>query len=253
MSKQSTLVAPPIECPNHGQISKSCMNKAQILACILLTCVTPSFAGSITVVNASFEDPTGLVPCNTVPPLYPAACRFSSGPPTGWTASNSFAGYAGTFQPSTAPTAAFTRLDDLASNAFINGSGTGNGGANTPGAFLIQTVTNTVAGNLYTLTVDMGWRSDNAAFNSEADLVINGTTIVKALGTTPVQGSWSTFTATFAASTDGQSIAIKLLNTGLSQANFDNVTLNAIPEPGTIAMTAIGLGVLALGFRRKRS
>lgn len=239
---------------NQNHIINNPGNKALNWACILFACATPVFAANVTVINASFEDPTGLKLCNTVPPLYPAGCRFSSGPPTGWTPVNSIDGYAGTFQPSTVPNAAFVKLGDLLSNAFINGNGTGNGGGNTAGAYLTQTVAaNTFAGTTYTLMVDLGWRSDNVAFVSEADLIINGTTVIKAQGTPPAQGYFSTFTATYVAATAGQSIAIKLLNTGASQANFDNVILNAIPEPGTIALSALGLGMLAFRLRRRRS
>ena len=225
-----------------------------ILVFVLLACVVPGFAGNITVINASFEIPTGLVACGST---FVTACAYSSMTPAGWS-SNSPAnsGFAGTFQPGSDPSAAFTTLAGSPSVAFINGPGNGPGSGNSiANGSLTQVVGVTLANLTYILTVDLGWRNDNANFVSEVDLII-GSTPFKAIGNTPAKGKFSTFTATFTAATSGQQIMIQLLNTGVvglpGQAVFDNVNLNSIPEPGTIAMTAIGMGMLAFHFRRRR-
>jgi hypothetical protein len=228
-----------------------------MLAAILLACVIPAFAGNITVQNSSFEDPTGLIQCGGG--FGVGNCTFSAGAPTSWL-SNSPSTYAGTFQPGMVPNVAYNNLVGSPSIAFINGPGPAAGGLNpTTGGTFQQTVGTSILGT-YTLTLDMGFRKDNTSFVSEADLIV-GSNVIKALGSNPVQGGWSTFTATYTALTAGQAISIQLRNIGVNggingQANFDNVSLNGpvgVPEPSTIAITAMGLGMLGLRFRRKRS
>jgi hypothetical protein len=119
-----------------------------------------------------------------------------------------------------------------------------------------QTVGGTVVlGEVYTLLVDIGWRLD-AGFTGSADLLINGHTYA-ATGTTPAQGTWSTYTVTYTglAADVGRSITIDLNSSG-SQGNFDNVRLDGtlgesgVPEPASFLL--IGPALIALGLRMKR-
>ena len=256
MSKQSTLVVPHNE--GRNEILGIGTNKAVLFLCALLSFTIPVFAGNITVVNSSFEDPPPPgTPC-LVPP-YLGGCAYTQySAPNGWTiASNKLT--VGWFQPgptgSAFPPYPFAAVDVGPNNAFVNGfSGP-----------LTQTVAaTTIAGQVYSLSVDLGWRLDNPDLFASVDLLIGpsvGGTRILATGVKPVQGFWSTFTATFTATTSGLPITIELLNTSSDplnslkngQANFDNVNLSIVPEPGTIAMTAIGMGILALGIRRKRA
>jgi hypothetical protein len=241
-------------------VSKQIVWYAPRIAWILLAWYIPAYAGSITLINASFDLPPGSVPCNASPPLYPSNCYFSSAAPEGWT-SNSSAGYAGTFQPGDASTVAFLTYNDGPSSAFINGPGNVAGGGNAAGGKLTQTVGTAVLG-MYTLMVNLGFRNDDQYFASEADLMIGSHTIAAA-GSTPAQGGWSTFTAKFevTAADVGKQIAIQLLNTGVAggasgQANFDDVRLNGpidVPEPGSTVMALMGAAMLALGSLTKRA
>ena len=121
--------------------------------------------------SSSFEDPTGLVACDGV---FPAACRFSSVAPTGWTSnSHANAGWAGTFQPGSAPGPAFNTLAGRASVAFIKRPGSAPGGGNTiPNAMLSQIIGPASLPGTYTLSVDLGFRKDGLNFVGESDLMI---------------------------------------------------------------------------------
>jgi hypothetical protein len=184
--------------------------------------------------NPSFE----TLPLGGLPNGCGVGCAFSATAIPGWT------GGAGQFQPGTQAGnfTFFSTLSDGITSAYSSGGAT------------TQTVAATVIpGIIYTLQVDLGWRNDMGAFSSGADLLINGIQYV-ATGSTPVQGHWSTFTVTYTgrAADAGDPITIQLVNTGLAQANFDNVRLSDnIPEPGTTVALAIGLaGFYALRRRR---
>ncbi len=106
------------------------------------------------------------------------------------------------------------------------------------------------------MTVDLGWRLDDP-FAGSAGLLINGVQYL-ATGTTPVQGNWSTYTATYTGlSADvGDTITIQLNATG-DQGNFDNValvdSLNTVSEPETMFLMGLGILGATLYSKRKRA
>jgi hypothetical protein len=109
---------------------------------------------------------------------------------------------------------------------------------------------------MYTLQVDIGDRLDQgvAGFLGTADLKIcagvSCTTIV-ATGTAPAVGGFSTYTATYLATAadSGKSLTIDLNSTGV-QGDFDNVRLDAVPEPASFLL--IGSALFALSVIRRR-
>ncbi len=116
-----------------------------------------------------------------------------------------------------------------------------------------------VAGGIYTLTVDIGARTDVPSLGL-AVLVIGGSTLVPATGVPATAPGWSTYTATFTgtATTAGDSIGI-LLNSNGVQGDFDNVKLTAtgtaaVPEAGAATIYgALAAGLIGLvGFTRRR-
>ena len=62
--------------------------------------------------------------------------------------------------------------------------------------------------------------------------------------------AWTTFSMDFVAS--GSSTVLSFLgNQGQNYIGLDNVSVNAIPTPGTFAL--VGLGLVGLGFARRRA
>ena len=107
-----------------------------------------------------------------------------------------------------------------------------------------------VGGTTYLLSVDIMHRTD-AAFTGSISLLIGGVTVGTNSGTDPGAGKWGTFTDAYTASgaDDGKTITIQLSSSG-SQGDFDNVTLNATPEPATVVLFCSAFAGMAL-FRRR--
>jgi hypothetical protein len=128
------------------------------------------------------------------------------------------------------------------------------------GPTISQTVAPTVvAGDTYTLTVDLGDRTDTKPFSGGADLLIGGVAY-DATGL-PVSGGWSLFTATYTGlpTNAGDPITIQLTESHGKQADFSDVTLNftdptptPTPEPGTLSLAGLGL-LCAIGYALRKN
>lgn len=181
---------------------------------------------SITVLNPSFEilpaSGLNLTCCNTYGP-------YNDGSIPGWTLSNPGQGE---WMPNTVLTA-----PDGVNVAYSNG-GT-----------IAQTVAPTiVAGDVYTMTVELGARLDTP-FDGTAYLFA-GATPYAAIGSAPAPGTWSTYSASFVGTSlnEGESITIQLNSSGV-QGDYDNVNLSYTPEPGFYVALLIGLGGLVFAAR----
>ena len=98
---------------------------------------------------------------------------------------------------------------------------------------------------LFTSSIDEAGSYDyilagGGVFTLDDPLYVNGTMVTNVLSTfaAPVTGSGSTLTLTFDVSTDGGSEAYA----------FDNIVLTGVPEPGSLALLALG----ALTLIRRR-
>lgn len=182
-----------------------------------------AYASSITVLNGDFQTSSAFTSSD------PIAGPYNGGPIPFW----SISGGGGQFQPNSN---AFTSADGVNIVAYSNSG------------VISQTVDATVvAGTVYKFTVDLGYRKDqNVGFAGSADLLINGIHYA-AVGTAPLAGDFSTYTATYVglAGDAGQSITLELNSSGV-QGDYDNATLTATtPEPGSIAL--LGTGLLGMG------
>jgi hypothetical protein len=213
------------------------MNSKFLIAGLVLSALISSGARASTIFvdNASFETlpGSGLVnPCG-------ANCSYSVAPIPGWVVT----GNTGQFQPGPpATTTYFNSVPDGITVAYTNG-GT-----------ISQIVGVTAqAGLTYTLQVALGLRNDLPE-PGIIDLMM-GTQTIQATGIFPTAGNWSTYTATYTATSGDAGKAIEiLLNSGSAQGDFDNVVLSAVPEVSTWCMLLIGFaGIGFAAYRRKNN
>lgn len=95
---------------------------------------------------------------------------------------------------------------------------------------------------------------------AQIQLVINGAGITnqstlsvntQLAGTNGTEVAWQNFTTTFTPTTNGTvSITFNNANVGDNYAGLDNVSVDEIPEPATVAI--MGGGLLAIGLLRRR-
>ena len=118
-----------------------------------------------------------------------------------------------------------------------------------------QTVAQTVAGQSYTLSFDLG---SSTAWGAETDIIATasaGATTNQFYTTATSTNQWDTFTMSFIA--DSATSSIELTGVGTAHQGYyiglDNVSLTAdpVPEPATMLLFGTGLAVL-VGARIRR-
>lgn len=208
-----------------------------LLAASLFLAAPLAAQTTVFITNASFESPT--------PSTFP---DYTVGA-TGWTRTSSSIN-AGTFSPANAGTTP-TPIDGVQV-----GYADGFGG-------LQQVLSTTfLAGQVYTFSVHVGFRSDevNSAFGTGAITlgVLNGSdfTALSTQSVTVGRGLFSFVTGTYQSTVgvQGETLVLRLTSTTSYQTLFDQtqITYSAVPEPATTA-AGLGVGVLALtGWRRRR-
>ena len=206
---------------------------AALTVCLLFL-ASGAFAGSIPVAHGNFD----ALPAGGWQACDGTGCyNYSLGIPR-W----STTGFTGQWQPASG------YLQPYSGDSYI--------GWTSPGGTIAQDVlTRAVAGDTYTLTVEIGTRSDYGPPAGVAQLTLNGGVVATATGTYGVGNKWSLFTARFTATgaQAGEKLGILLSASGGPQGDFDAVTLS-VPEHSTLA-TLLGFGIFNLaavfGFRRK--
>ena len=220
---------------------KTTMSLAAAMGCLALT--VGSANAAITIVNHSFEstDVTANLSANPSSTTMPGWTTIAG---TEYLADRN----TGTLGSNTDPT------PDADGEQFLLTKG---GGA-------YQVTSEAMAANtVYTLTVDIGDRTNQGfptvdmrigtgstfGANLLAATVVSNTTPTNAGTTTDGWETW-VYTFTNGAGVPTESLRVELFDTGGGQALFDNVRLEAVPEPTTTAL--LGLGGLALILRRRR-
>ncbi len=183
---------------------------------------------AVPVSNPGFEDPDcgGGGTC-----VVNALGNYTNGTATGWTITG--AGGAGVFDPVSAIVP--TEGDQVGWSS---------------GSTLAQVLTESLQANqTYTLTVDVGDRSDMAFPGYTVGLYAGGTLLVEQVGTAAsVTSGWASSTVTYAAGATPPPGALEIrLKSAGSQAEFDNVRLVKSPivaTPGPLVTATIGQRVL---------
>jgi hypothetical protein len=203
-----------------------------VLLSILAVCfiAAPVWADTVPIVNPSFGITNPLIyPCGT-------GCASNAGPIPGWT----ITGAAGSWQAST---------------AYFNSPTTV---AWSDGGTISQTLSTSLATNMtYTLSVDVGHRLDGFAANYTIALYAGSMLLSSITGSNGVipagtfQGE--SFSYSSGAAPLSGPLGIVLFSSG-KQTDFENVqlsTVSTVPEPGTLALFATGLGLMILVLRRR--
>ena len=126
--------------------------------------------------------------------------------------------------------------------------------AYTNGGSIWQDVGTAMAGNLYTLQVEVLHRTD-APMTGLVQLEIGGVVVATAVGPDAGPGTWNDFTAAYTATAAdaGQTLTI-LLSGNSPQADFDFVRLDrTTPEPMTLLLLGSGLAIPALKKLRRNA
>lgn len=109
------------------------------------------------------------------------------------------------------------------------------------------------AGTLYTLALFVGDRWDIGLPSYTVELRAGASTLISSTNpVNPAQGQFAPIVLNYKATgLESGLLAIRLINNGGGQVNFDAVTLEStVPEPSSIAL--IGAGLIALVVRSRR-
>lgn len=212
-----------------------------IIAVSMLFAATSAWADSISIANASFE----TLPSGGLPYSCGGTCAYSvvEGIPGWHTSGQSGQWIIGGF---------------LGNAVAIDG----NVVAYSDSGSIWQDVASAVAGDTYTLQVDVYHRTDRATAGGNVQLEIGGVVVAGAPRVDAGAGTWNNWTLHYSALAPdaGKTMAILLSTSGGNQFVFDNVRLNSststseVPEPASLLLFGTGLaGLLKRRLYRKSS
>jgi hypothetical protein len=205
---------------------------------MLLGGVGQATAGTISVLNPSFESPTT--------PFYNGL------PPTGWVFLGGGAG--GVFRPNNTFNGGNGNYVDPAK--WPNGAPDGIQVAYVVGTLAQGTPTAALAGVSYTLDVYVGFQNNIGGASLYNVSLLEGTTLIASSSGTAPFNEYQLVSVTGTAKGLGD-LTIELSGvfnplTGNSQTLFDDVQLSSVPEPSTLVMSSIMFGMLGVVWTCKR-
>lgn len=215
--------------------------KARIIGIFLLAVamLTPcAFATSVPIYNASFEFSTA----GTVHSIYG---DYTVGGISDWTYTGSSEW--GRWSPVSSPALTFftSNVPDLKYIGYLNG-----------GSIFQQLDWTVRANNVFTLSLEIGHRSDISVPDYMVELLAGDKVLASNGSVTPLSGQFDTLVLSYTAlegdSNVGSNLGIRISANG-KQLDFDNLQLtnHSVPEPATLLF--LGLGLIGLtGFSRKR-
>lgn len=221
------------------------MNTRHLFSAIILSVTVTAANATNFVLNGSFENPAYSVAWTTQ-----SGGDFLPGAPTSW----NLAGVGGVFRPDTT---AFAYVPDGVNVGYVSeGSSAGT---------LSQTLSYTITGNEDVIFDGyIGDRKDLGAGNFYSNVSTLGIASISTTGGTFLgsvtvsspggSGIWTYFNIAVSKTAltpyIGQGLKISLSTAGSGkQASFDNIGVQAVPEPAT--MTVLALGLAAIARRRK--
>jgi hypothetical protein len=216
---------------------------------LMIGALEPCAASIILVQNPGFEEMVDLPFGSSTMGIGPF--NFDSIP--GWVAATS--GNSGIFRPNQPPItgSVLTLPDGFGSQTLFIG---------TPGVHRVYQNLGVLVreGITYTLSVDIGDRTNTplggvAGGGSIGLFTTSGVSLaVKSFNGSFVQNGWARLSTTFTADSlfAGQELRIQFSSNG-QQTNFDNVKVDAVPEPSTISVWSVGCVVVVINRRRPPS
>jgi len=189
----------------------------------------PATANAAGIVNGSFE-------AGTAPGSFSTVGGGNSSTITGWTVTGNSVDYIGSYWAA----------QDLGRSVDLNGNGQGG----------IQQTFDTIAGLFYNVDFWLAGNPDGAPITKTVRVSATGADdgdfTFDSTGISRANMGWKKYTYSFLAAGPSTTLSFASQDPGFYGAALDNVSVAAVPEPGTWALMLAGFGLAGFAMRRQR-